>query len=116
MEVLSSADLAEWRGQVGLSKEDPSRLYLITDDSLCQRIWNAVNWLEVAPSTAFFQLENRYIVADLWSDQIIVADEHFNLINPILSHFWLEKEAQGDIEWKIVLSCLGDANESGCRQ
>lgn len=38
-EILTEPEFADWREEAGLSNADPSILVLVTDDSICQKIW-----------------------------------------------------------------------------
>jgi hypothetical protein len=89
MGILADVN-AEWTDAVGLTGADPNQLELITSDSICQQIWDGIGLGELPVSgsrVTFFQLGNRYIVADIplvGDGRLIVGDDQFNLINPIL--------------------------------
>lgn len=87
----SRSNVVAWKDAVGLSAMDPGQLELITADSLCQQIWSGTGLgrpPDAGSMATFFQLGNRYIVADypLGSHaQTIVLDQQLNLVNPILT-------------------------------
>ncbi|MGH7558704.1 MAG: hypothetical protein ACREMD_13180 [Gemmatimonadota bacterium] len=78
--------VVEWKNEVGLALADPSQLQLITDDSICQQIWDGIG-LGYPTTAAFFLLGDRYIVADYppgTHGSTIVADLEFNLAGSVL--------------------------------
>ncbi len=96
----SDSDLVEWRADAGIANVDPNQLTLVTENSACQTLWEALSTGNPSSGSVitFFAIGNRYIVTDYPNRDpnlgpvgvgfglTTVLDENFNVVGPTIAH------------------------------